>query len=142
MHRLLVAVDNSDNAARALDYAVRLAKESGQVELHIVYAHAPPVVYGEIAIYMPEERVRELQERHSKDILEPAIAKATAAGVPFRSSILVGDVSHVLVKCAEDNDCDGIVMGTRGMGAIGNLLMGSVATKVVHLSKLPVTLVK
>jgi len=129
-------------AARALNYAIRLAKESGQVQLHIAYAHAPPVVYGEIAIYMPEERARELQERHSKDILGPAIAKATAAGVPFKSNILVGDVPHVLAKYAEDNACDGIVMGTRGMGAIGNLLMGSVATKVVHLSKLPVTLVK
>jgi nucleotide-binding universal stress UspA family protein len=38
--------------------------------------------------------------------------------------------------------CDGIVMGTRGMSAVGNLVMGSVATKVIHLTKLPVTLVK
>jgi nucleotide-binding universal stress UspA family protein len=35
-----------------------------------------------------------------------------------------------------------IVMGTRGQGAVGNLLLGSVATKVIHLSKVPVTLVK
>ena len=48
----------------------------------------------------------------------------------------------MIVKRPEELNCDGIVMGTRGMGAIGNLVMGSVATKVVHLTKLPVTLVK
>ncbi len=60
----------------------------------------------------------------------------------FTSEILVGSVAQAIVKRGEDLGCDGIVMGTRGMGAIGNLAMGSVATKVIHLTKLPVTLVK
>ena len=60
----------------------------------------------------------------------------------FTTEILVGSVPHAIVKRAEDLGCDGIVMGTRGMGAIGDLVMGSVATKVIHLTKLPVTLVK
>lgn len=47
-----------------------------------------------------------------------------------------------IVKRAEELGCDGIVMGTQGRGAIGSLLMGSVAIKVVHLTRLPVTLVK
>ena len=48
----------------------------------------------------------------------------------------------MLAKRAEELGCDEIIMGTRGMGAIGNLVMGSVATKVVHLAGIPVTLVK
>jgi nucleotide-binding universal stress UspA family protein len=67
---------------------------------------------------------------------------AQAAGVKFTSKTLVGEVANVLADYAQKNDCGGIVMGTRGMGAIGNLLLGSVATKVIHLTKLPVTLVK
>lgn len=140
MHKLLVPVDSSDNAKRALQYAIR--KEKGPVELVIVYAHEPPIVYGEIALYMPEERAKELQRQHSEAILEPAVELAKAAGATFTSEILIGDIAGSIVACAEKNGCDGIVMGTRGMGAIGNLVMGSVATKVIHLTKLPVTLVK
>ena len=48
----------------------------------------------------------------------------------------------LIADSAEREGCDAIVMGTRGMGSIGSLMLGSVATKVVHLTKLPVTLVK
>lgn len=142
MHKILVPIDSSDNAHRALQHAIRLAKENGPLELVIVYAHEPPIVYGEIAIYMPEERAKALQRQHSEDILKPAIEAATAAGVPFTSEVMIGDIAKSIVACAEKHECDGIVMGTRGMGAIGNLVMGSIATKVIHLTQLPVTLVK
>ena len=142
MHKILVPIDSSDNATRALQHAVRLAKEDGSVELHIVNAHKPPIVYGEVAVYMSQEKAKQLQRQHSEIILKPAIEIAKAAGVKFTSEILIGDVPQALVKCAEDKGCDGVVMGTRGMGAIGNLVRGSVATKVIHLTKLPVTLVR
>lgn len=142
MKRLLVPVDNSDNAMRALDYAIRIAKENGSTELHIVNAHELPIVFGEIAVYLEVEKAKDLQRRHSEDILKPAIEAAKAAGVPFTSEILVGDLARMIVAYGEEKGCDQIVMGTRGLGAIGNLLMGSVATKVIHLTKLPVTLVK
>jgi nucleotide-binding universal stress UspA family protein len=142
MRKLLVPIDSSDNANRALQYAIRLAKEIGSIELHIVNAHEPPFVYGEVAVHMTEEKARALQKRHGEDILRAATDLAKAAGVPFTSEVLTGDVPRVLAKCADEKGCEGIVMGTRGMGAIANLVMGSVATKVIHLTKLPVTLVK
>ena len=141
MHKLLVAIDSSDNATRALQYAIGLAEER-PVDLHVVNAHELPLVYGEIAVYTMLEKAKELQKQHSEDILRPRLDMAKAAGVRFTSEILVGDVPTVLAKCAEERGCDGIVMGTRGLGSIGNLVMGSVATKVIHLTKLPVTLVK
>jgi nucleotide-binding universal stress UspA family protein len=142
MHKLLVPVDNSDSAMRALEHAIRLAKENGPVELVIVHAHEPPIIYGEISLYLPQEKADELQREYSDEILGPAIEKAKAAGVTFTSQVLIGDIPKSIVSCAEALACDGIVMGTRGMTAIGNLVMGSVATKVIHLTKLPVTLVK
>jgi len=142
MHKLLVPVDQSENAIRALDHAIRLAQELGGTALHIVNAHEPTIVYGEVALYLPEEKARALQKEHSEDQLRPALERARAANVPFTSEILVGDVPHAIAKCAEDRSCDGIVMGTRGMGTIGSLLLGSVAMKVIHLAKVPVTLVK
>jgi nucleotide-binding universal stress UspA family protein len=142
MHKLLVPFDSSDSAMRALEHAIHLAKENGPAELVIVYAHEPPIIYGEIAMYLPEEKAKEMLREHSEDILRPAIKKVKGAGVTFTSQVLIGDIPKSIVLCAEALDCDGIVMGTRGMSAIGNLVMGSVATKVIHLTKLPVTLVK
>ena len=142
MHKLLVPVDGSDNAMRALEYTIRLAKDYGPIELVILHAHEPPVVYGELAFYMPEEKVKELQRKYGEDILRPSIETAKRAGVTFTSQVLIGDIPQSIVSCAETLGCDGIVMGTRGMSAIGNLVAGSVATKVIHLTKLPVTLVK
>lgn len=142
MHKLLVPVDASGDAMRALEHAIRLAKEIGNTELVIVYAHEPPIIYGEIELYLSESKAKDLQQAHSEGILRPAIEKARAAGVSFTSQVVIGTVAESIVVCAQSSGCDAIVMGTRGMNAIGNLVMGSVATKVIHLTKLPVTLVK
>ena len=55
--------------------------------------------------------------------------------------IIVGNPAAVIAKRAEELGCDGIVMGTQGRSAMGSVVMGSVALKVVHLTNLPVTLV-
>jgi len=142
MRKILLPYDGSDNAGRALAWVIDLAKSNGPVELHLVYAHPEPTVYGEIAVYVTAEKMAELQRGHGEDILQPAIEALTAAGIPFTTEVLTGDTAHRIVKRADELGCDSIVMGTRGRTAIGNLVLGSVANKVVHLTKLPVTLVK
>lgn len=142
MRRILVPMDGSDNAARALDYALKLAKADRQIEIHLVTVQPEPVVYGEVQLYISREQWAEILKKQSQEILRPAEEAAKKAGVPYKSEILVGDTASAIAKHADKLDCDGIVMGTRGMGAIGNLVLGSVATKVVHLTKRPVTLIK
>jgi len=142
MRKILVPVDGSENALRALSYALNLAKENKAIGLHLLTVHQEPVIYGEIQVYVSREKMEELQRNHSMDILQPAVDAAKAAGVSYTSEILIGDTASMIVKRADELNCDGIVMGTRGMSAVGNLMMGSVATKVVHLTKLPVTLIK
>ena len=142
MQKILVPVDGSENALRALSYALKLAEENRAIGLHLLTVHQEPIIYGEIQVYVSREKMEELQRNHSMDILQPAVDAAKAAGVSYTSEILVGDTASMIVKRADELNCDGIVMGTRGMSAVGNLVMGSVATKVVHLTKLPVTLIK
>lgn len=60
----------------------------------------------------------------------------------FTTEILIGDVTNSIDRYADEKGCEAIVMGTRGMGAIGNLVTGSVAIKVIHLTRLSVTLIK
>jgi nucleotide-binding universal stress UspA family protein len=84
----------------------------------------------------------EEQRKGSEALLAPAAEKVRAAGVPYTTQIEAGDAATTIARRADALQCEGIVMGTRGMGAIANLLLGSVAVKVVHLANLPVTLVK
>lgn len=142
MRKLLVPVDGSECSARALDYALRLASGHPGVALHLLNVHHDPVVYGELQVYVPRERMLELQRKQGEAVLAPAAEKAKAAGVPCTTEVRSGDVATIIAECADELKCDGIVMGTRGMGVIGNLFLGSVATKVVHLANVPVTLVK
>lgn len=140
--KLLVAVDGSDNALRAVEHAARLARDNGPVSLHLVTAHEAPVVYGEIAVYVTEDRMAELQRQAAEQRLAEAEAVLGRYGVPCTKEILVGRVPAAIAACADARGCDGIVLGSRGMGAMGNLLLGSVANKVAHLANVPVTLVR
>ena len=142
MQKLFVAFDASPSAWRALQYAIKLAKEQGRIQLHIANVHPEPVIYGEIQVYASREKIEEEQRTYSLDILKPAIEEASRAQVSFESEVLIGHTALTFVSRAEELQCTGIIMGTRGMGAIANLVLGSVATKVIHLTKLPVTLVK
>jgi nucleotide-binding universal stress UspA family protein len=142
MYKILVPVDGSDNALRAVHYAISVAREHRSATIYLVNVHPEPIVYGEISLYVDRAKVEAAQRDHAEALLKPAAEAVAAAGIPFTKEILIGDVAPSVVRRAEELGCDVIVMGTRGLAALGGFVMGSVATKVVHLTKLPVTLVK
>ncbi len=142
MPKVLVAFDGSKSALRALQYAIKLAQQNRLVSIHVVHAHEEPLVYGEIEVYVSREKMAELQRQHSNEVLAAADKRLRKAAVPYTKEVLVGHIAEVIAKRADKLRCDSIVMGTRGMSAIISLVMGSVATKVVHLANVPVTLIK
>jgi nucleotide-binding universal stress UspA family protein len=89
------------------------------------------------------------RQKHDKAVMARAariLARATgqvqSARVRCKTRAVIGDAPAVIANLARRLRCDAIVMGTRGMTLLGNLVLGSVASKVVHLSTVPVTLVK
>jgi nucleotide-binding universal stress UspA family protein len=142
MRKLLVPFDGSDSAHRALAYAISLVRAPAEGSLHLVHAYQDPVVYGELAAYVPPERVSEIQHKHAQEVLAQARPALKAAGVHFTEDVVAGPVAESIVRRAEELGCEAIVMGTRGMTAVGNLLMGSIATRIVHAAQVPVTLVR
>jgi nucleotide-binding universal stress UspA family protein len=140
--QVLLPVDGSPCALRAVEHVIRFARAGGRVSVHLVHAHEEPFLYGELGIIVSAEQIADLQRKHSDAVLEPAEKLLRAAKIPCQREILVGPIAERIAKRAEELGCDAIVMGTRGMGSIGNLLMGSVSTKIVHLATVPVTLVK
>ncbi len=141
-YQIFVPIDGSGCAERALEHAVSLARRIGDCSIHIAHAHEEPLIYGEIAVYVPREKMERLQREQSEGILARAEAILRTTGLPYEKEILIGPVAETLTKRAASLGCDAIVMGTHGATALGKLLLGSIATKVIHLSDIPVTLVK
>jgi nucleotide-binding universal stress UspA family protein len=142
MKKLLVAVDGSGAALRALQAAIALAKLAPDSSIHLVHAHEEPRVYGEIAIYVTAEKMRALQRKQCEAVLDRAEAELKGAGVRYTREALEGPIGRTIAEHAEHLGCDAIVMGRHGESALGDLLLGSVAQKVLHASRLPVLLVR
>lgn len=141
MKKLLVPVDGSNAALRATQAAAALAKLAGGA-VHLVHVHEEPLIYGEIAVYVPREKMEALQRAHSEAILANAEAALRDSGVPCTREVLVGRIGETIARHAERLGCDAIVMGRHGKTTLGDMLVGSVAMKVLHASRLPVMLVR
>jgi nucleotide-binding universal stress UspA family protein len=143
MLKMLVPVDGSEASNRALEFAVRKKDwYKDAVELHLINVQ-PPMPYGSsVTSVIGKDAVNKYHRDEAMRILTPAMKKLEAAGVAYVHHICVGDPGELIAEFAKEKGCDQIIMGTRGMGTTASLLLGSVATKVIHLSEVPVLLVK
>ncbi|MFL6656184.1 MAG: universal stress protein [Sulfurifustis sp.] len=142
MRKFFVPIDGSENSLRAVHYAVSLARDERPAEVYVATVQPEPFLYGEIAVYVDRDKLERERRNQGEAVLRPAVDLLAKAGIRYQKEILTGGIAESIVRCAEELKCDVIVMGTRGMAEWGNLVMGSVTTKVIHLTKLPVTLIK
>lgn len=137
---LLVPVDGSAAGGRAVKHAAARAKASGAV-LHLLYVE-PPLMAGEVSALVTREMAVEHRRRESERVLRRACAPLVRTRVPHHAHCASGPVAQTIARCAKMLGCREIVMATRGLGNVKNLLLGSVATEVVRRAHVPVTLVK
>lgn len=142
MKTVLLPFDGSESAGRALDHLLRMPAERRPELIHLLNVQGFPVFHGQILTHEFVELMREQQLGRGRDLLQAAEKKLLAAGAGFRSHVVIGEAAETIVEMASQLGCDQIVMGTRGMGAMKTLWLGSVAYKTVHLAEIPVTLVK
>jgi len=86
--------------------------------------------------------LREASSRASAKALKGATEKCEDDGVAFKARVETGQTGQAIAQVAHQEDVTQIVMGTRGLGPIQGLLLGSVATQVIHLAEVPITLIK
>ena len=141
MHKILVAVDGSANSARAVSYAIRLAETGAALELHLLNVQ-PEIISGDVRMFVSREIIENYQRDEGERALESAKQLLEGAGIPYNAHVAVGHAAETIARHAAELNCDAIVMGTRGLGSIASMVLGSVATKVLHLVGMPVTLVK
>lgn len=141
MLKMLVPVDGSESSGRAVDHLIRkLGSYKDAVEIHLLNVQHP--VSGDISAFVSHDVIAKFHRDEGMKALVPARQKLDAAKVKYHHHIGVGDEAEVICKYAKEKGVDQIFMGTRGMGGVSNLVLGSVATKVIHLSPVPVLLVK
>jgi nucleotide-binding universal stress UspA family protein len=134
--KILVAIDFSSGSDAALELATSLARDSG-ARLLITHVQVPPLPVGggEFIYTVPEPPIEELRVRLLKVL--PKDPK-----VPVEHRLLSGDPADCIVKLAEDEKVDFVVVGTHGRRGLTRILMGSVAELVVRWAKCPVVTVK
>ena len=141
--KILLAVDGSKSSLDAVDCLVAHAdwyRDKPQVEL--VTVHLPVPKLPRMGLVIGKGQIQRYYEEEGAANLAKAKKKLDAAGVPYREKVLVGPVAESIVAHAEKVKADLIFVGTRGMTAAANALMGSVATKILHIATVPVMLVK
>ncbi len=141
MLKLLVPVDGSQSSQRAIDRVIRQAQSyTGGVDIHLL--NVQPPVPSAVASHVGAENLKKHHQEEGMACLKPLLQKLDAAGVKYTQHIAVGDPAETICRFAHEQGVDEILMGTRGLGSTASLLLGSVATKVMHLTDVPVTLVK
>jgi len=141
MHKPLVPIDGSASAMHALAHAIGELRGKAGGQVHLLNVQKPALHTFPGKLVSPDLINRELR-REGEALLEQAVAVAESAGVASVCHVHIGQPGDEIAACAAEHGCDVIVMGTRGMGAVAGLLLGSVATRVVHAAQVPVTLVK
>ena len=123
---IVVGLDGSEGATRALEWVVDLAEATGA---RIVAVNAP--ILGANNAMMDAAR----------EALEQSCTPIGARGVPYETRIESGDARTALEQVAEETDASLLVVGTRGLGAVRGLLLGSVAGYVARYSHRPIAIV-
>lgn len=142
MLNILVPVDGSDNADRAVDYARRLAQGATSARIHLINIQTPPRGRAGLSRLITQDMIDDFYAREGREATEAARKALDAAGVDYVSHVVFGNAPAEIAGYAQDHRCARIVMGTRGNGKLTNILIGSVANLVVQLAQVPVTLVK
>lgn len=128
----LVAVDGSEHSEHAVAESIRLATKMKGCALHVL----------NVQHWMSKEAAESELMNQGLAATEAAWVLLDGAGVPWCLHIAMGEVADSIVALADSLGCHGIVIGSRGLGAAENLLIGSVAYKVIHLSRIAVLVVR
>jgi nucleotide-binding universal stress UspA family protein len=138
--KILVAYDGSKPSHRMLEQLLdRHSWFRDEPELTVLYVH-PPLPYPPAVAWAGKEAAHKYYEEECAAVLEQTRPLLDNRGVHHGIEKRVGDPAFTIVEVAQREGYDLIVMGTHGRSGILNVVMGSVATKVLATSKLPVLL--
>lgn len=137
--KILLAVDGSERALHAARVAADLARAMKSKELRIVvsYESIPPYLGEPNMQYAIDARMKDAQS-----VLEKAIKEVGKTPGEVHSELLEGSPAETIIEVAATRQSDLIVMGSRGLGRLAGLVLGSNSQKVVSHAPCPVLIVR
>jgi nucleotide-binding universal stress UspA family protein len=141
--RILVPVDGSESANRAVAHAVSLAEGRTHAEITLLNVQNQQTLdTSDISTITSVGADTERAAVQSEKAIRQAIELCRNAQVKFTTRSAFGPIAETIDTTARELAADQIVMGTRGFGPLRRAVLGSVSAKVVRLARIPVTLVK
>jgi nucleotide-binding universal stress UspA family protein len=137
--RILVPVDGSEHANRALRFALARAARDGS-EVHVLNVRTP--VPQSVSDFVQRENIDSFYREEAEADLAGARSLLKESKAKSKVAVLIGSPAEAIAQYAGEHAVTEVIMGRRGLGRLAGLLMGSVATQVLHLVDVPVTLVK
>lgn len=141
MLKLLLPVDGSDASGRAVSRFIKLVgwyKETP--EIHLLNVQFP--LRGNVPMFIDKESIDLYYQEEGMKELSPARELLDRAGIGYRFHVSAGNPPNMILRYAEEMNFDQIVIGPRGLGTVKGILLGSVASKVIQLSTIPVLILK
>jgi nucleotide-binding universal stress UspA family protein len=141
--KVLVPVDGSPASMRALQLAIEQVRAVAGGRLVVLNVqNLATLGLAEGGGLMPPEWIEQEEKTASAQALQDAVTACRAAGIAHTTRTERGAVAATIDRVARAEGASHITMGTRGLGGVRGLLLGSVTTQLLHLTDLPVTLVK
>lgn len=140
MQKILIPVDGSEQALKAVKYASAMLKNGTEGQLHLL--NVQEHLSGKVQAYRSLEKIRAIEAANAEQALTDAKKVLEEAAVPYVACKRVGPIAKCIANYAQEEHCDCIIMSTQGRSALANLLRGSIMNKVVNMVKVPVTLVR
>jgi len=138
--RILIPVDGSAHARKAIEHVLAIAAKDPTVEIHLL--NVQPPVRGTAASLVSHADLESYHREEGMKVLSEAAKLVEAAGPKPHLHVGVGDPGETVLAFAKRLGCAQIVMGTRGHGGFVGLLLGSVARDVAERAEIPVTLLR
>ena len=132
-----MGVDGSSNSQVAVEWAARQARFTGAEVVAVHVLGMLERMDPESAAVPAQTHLAEIQELFEKVWCAPL----AGSGISYRAELRYGSSVPVLLEVADETDADLIVVGSRGLGATPELLLGSTSTQVAQHSHRPVTIV-
>ncbi len=136
--KILLAYDGSEHSKRAAENAIQIAKCNSDSKVEIVYVVDANKAKHDV---LNNWNTMSLEEKR-KELLTGVTKTATDEGVEYSIQILQGEAGPSIIKYANENDFDLLIIGSRGLDGIQGFVLGSVSHKVAKRANCPVMIVK